>query len=78
VLGKFTGEDQANGRLDFTGRDRGLLVIGSELRGLGSDTLKNVCPKRINTKSEVKTEDCIPLTKEFKIDMARLEIPVSG
>lgn len=26
----------------------------------------------------VKSDESLPLTKEFRIDMARLEIPVSG
>ncbi len=26
----------------------------------------------------MRVEVCLPLTKEFKMDMARLEIPVSG
>jgi hypothetical protein len=42
VLGEFTGEDEANGCLDFTRGDGRLLVVGSKLRGLGRDTLEDV------------------------------------
>ena len=42
MLGKFTGEDQANGSLNLAGRDGGLLVVCSELGGLSSDTLEDI------------------------------------
>ena len=42
VLGKLTGKDEADGGLDLTGRDGGLLVVGSELGGLGGDALEDV------------------------------------
>jgi len=42
VLGKFTGEDQANGSLNLARRDGRLLVVGSQLGGLGSDTLEDI------------------------------------
>jgi hypothetical protein len=42
VLGKLTGEDEAYGGLDLPGRDGGLLVVSSQLGGLGSDTLEDV------------------------------------
>jgi hypothetical protein len=47
VLGKLTGQDQADGGLDFSGRDGGLLVVGSELGSLGSDALKDVVDERV-------------------------------
>lgn len=43
MLGKLAGKDEADGGLDLSGRDGGLLVVGSELAGLGGDTLENVC-----------------------------------
>ena len=43
VLGQLTGKDQANGGLDFPRRDGGLLVVGSELGGLGGNALEDVC-----------------------------------
>ena len=46
VLGKLTGQDQPDGGLDFPGGDGGLLVVGSQLRGLGGDTLKDVWTTR--------------------------------
>jgi hypothetical protein len=42
VLGKLTGQDQADRGLDFSGRDGGLLVVGSELGGLGGDALEDI------------------------------------
>ena len=42
VLGKLTGEDEADGGLDLTRGDGGLLVVGSELGGLGCDALEDV------------------------------------
>jgi hypothetical protein len=42
VLGKLSGEDEADRGLDLTRRDGRLLVVGSELGGLGCDALKDV------------------------------------
>jgi len=84
VLGQLTGQDEADGGLDLSRRDGGLLVVGSKLGSLSGDSLKDVCtgggyqymarkmraPRGENGSS--------PLTKEFRMDMARLEIPVSG
>lgn len=42
VLGKLTGQDQADRGLDLPRGDGGLLVVGSQLRGLGSDSLEDV------------------------------------
>lgn len=42
VLGKFTREDESDRGLDLTGGDGGLLVVGSKLGGLGSNTLEDV------------------------------------
>lgn len=42
VLGQLTGEDEADRSLDLSGRDGRLLVVGSELGGLGGDALENV------------------------------------
>lgn len=42
VLGKFAGEDEADGGLNLSGGDGGLLVVCGELGGLGSDTLEDV------------------------------------
>jgi hypothetical protein len=42
VLGKLTGKDEADGGLDLTGRDGGLLVVGGKLGGLGCDALEDV------------------------------------
>ena len=42
MFGQLTGKDQANRGLDFPRRDGGLLVVGSELGGLGGNALKDV------------------------------------
>jgi hypothetical protein len=43
VLGKLTGEDEADGGLDFAGGDGGLLVVGGKLGSLGGDALEDIC-----------------------------------
>lgn len=45
MLGQLTGEDETDGGLDLPGRDGGLLVVGSKLGGLSSDTLEDVYEK---------------------------------
>jgi hypothetical protein len=42
VLGKLTRQDESDGGLDFSGRDGGLLVVGSKLGGLSGNTLEDV------------------------------------
>ena len=42
VLGKLTGEDEADRGLDLSGRDGRLLVVGGKLGSLRSDTLEDV------------------------------------
>jgi hypothetical protein len=42
VLGQLTGEDQADGSLDLSGRDGGLLVVSSQLGGLSGNALEDV------------------------------------
>lgn len=42
MLGKLAREDEADRGLDFPRRDGGLLVVGSQLRGLGGNALENV------------------------------------
>ena len=52
VLGKLTGEDEADGGLDLAGRDGGLLVVGGKLGGLGCDALEDVL--RLNVRIEMR------------------------
>jgi hypothetical protein len=47
VLGKLTGEDEADRGLDFPRGDGRLLVVGSKLRGLSSDALEDVVDERV-------------------------------
>lgn len=42
VLGKLTGKDEADGGLNLTGGDGGLLVVSGKLGGLSSDALEDV------------------------------------
>jgi hypothetical protein len=87
VLGQLTGQDEADRGLDLSGRDGGLLVVGSKLGSLSGDALEDVWngkPKLVLV--TIGERECarqclildLPLTKEFRMDMARLEIPVSG
>ena len=48
MLGQFTGEDQSDSGLDLFARDGALLVVGSNLAGLGSSALKNVIDKGVH------------------------------
>jgi hypothetical protein len=42
VLGEFTGEDEADGGLDLSGRDGRLLVVRGELGRLSGDALEDI------------------------------------
>ena len=42
MLGQLTGEDETHRSLDLPGGDSGLLVVSSQLGGLGSDALEDV------------------------------------
>lgn len=42
MLCQLTGQDEADGSLDLSGRDGGLLVVGGELGCLSSDALEDV------------------------------------
>jgi len=42
VLGELTGEDEANGRLDLSGGNGGLLVVCGKLGSLSGDALEDV------------------------------------
>lgn len=64
--------------LNFSRGDGGLLVIRSQLAGFSGDALENVCYLLATRQMLGSQRTGIPLTKEFRIDMARLEIPVSG
>jgi len=47
VLGQLTRQDESDGGLNFSGRDGGLLVVGSKLGGLGGDALKDIVDERV-------------------------------
>ena len=48
VLGELTGEEEADGGLDFPGGDRGLGVVLGEAAGLVGDALKDVVDERVH------------------------------
>lgn len=66
--------------LDLSRRNGRFLVIRSEFGGFGCDTLKDVWFALLakDVPNSVGRTHNIPFTKELRIDMARLEIPVSG
>lgn len=47
VLGKLTGEDETDSRLDLSRRDGRLLVVRSKLRSLSGDALEDVLNERV-------------------------------
>ena len=48
VAGELAGEDQADGGLDLTGAQGGLLVDTSEVGSLGGDALEEVVDEGVN------------------------------
>ncbi|KIH44599.1 hypothetical protein ANCDUO_25376 [Ancylostoma duodenale] len=48
VLGELSGEDQADGGLDFAGGDRRAFVVLGKARSLNSDALKDVVHERVH------------------------------
>ena len=48
MLGKFTGEEQPDGSLDFPGGDGGPLVVVSQTGGLCCNALKDVVDKGVH------------------------------
>lgn len=57
MLGQFTRQDQSDGCLDLSGRDCGLLVVGSQLGSLGSNTLEDIYRRQI--KGNLRKRDAI-------------------
>ena len=48
MLGKLSGEHEADGGLDLSGGEGGLLVVGGELAGLGGDALEDVVDEGVH------------------------------
>ena len=48
VLGKFTGEEEPDGGLDFPGGDGGPLVVVGKTGGLGGDALEDVVDEGVH------------------------------
>lgn len=48
MLGQLTRQDQSDSSLDLSGGDGGLLVVGSQLGGLGGDSLEDVVHERVH------------------------------
>lgn len=47
MLGQFTRQDQSDRCLDLSGRDCGLLVVGSQLGSLGGNALEDIVDERV-------------------------------
>ncbi len=48
VLGQFTREHEADGRLDLATAERGLLAVSRELSGLGSNALEDIVDEGVH------------------------------
>ena len=48
MFGQFTGEKETDGGLDFARRDGFLLVLESQTRSFGCDTLEDVVDERVH------------------------------
>ena len=48
MLGQLTGEDEADGGLDLTGREGGLLVVAAQAASLGGGLLEDVVDERVH------------------------------
>ena len=48
VLGELSGEEQADGSLDFSGREGVLLVVAHKAGGLGGNLLEDVVDERVH------------------------------
>lgn len=48
MLRQLSWQDQSDSGLDLSGRDGGLLVVGSQLGGLGGDSLEDVVDKGVH------------------------------
>ena len=48
VLGQFTGENEADGGLDFAARQGGFLVVAAQFASFGGDALEDVVDERVH------------------------------
>jgi hypothetical protein len=48
VLGQFSGEEELDGRLDFSGREGVLLVVSDQLGGFEGDSLEDVVDEGVH------------------------------
>jgi len=48
VLGEFSGKEESDGSLDFSGREGVLLVVSNKLGGLESDLLEDVVDEGVH------------------------------
>ncbi|EPB74147.1 hypothetical protein ANCCEY_06761 [Ancylostoma ceylanicum] len=56
VLGELSGEDQADGGLDFAGGDRRALVVLRESRRLDGDALEHVIHERVHDRHRLRRD----------------------
>ena len=52
MLGQFTWQDQSDRCLDLSGRDCGLLVVGSQLGSLGGNALEDIYSSQNESKEK--------------------------
>ena len=48
VLGQFSGKDETDGGLDFSGGDRGAFVVVGKTTGFGGDALEDVVDEGVH------------------------------
>ena len=77
VLGEFTRQDEADRGLDLARRDGRLLRVRSKLCGrVRKGPLGNIGVNVLDASVAIRSK--MSLTKEFRMAIALLEIPVSG
>ena len=75
VLGEFTGEDEADGGLDLTRGDSGLLVVSGQVLGLGGDLVKDIIDEGVHDGHGLGGDTCIGvhlLEDLVDVDLVRL------
>jgi hypothetical protein len=79
VLGKFAREDQSNTRTGLEWAQWGWTTRGETHEvWISRDEMVDFLLYAASLEASVATRSKMSLTNEFRMDMARLEIPVSG
>ncbi|TKR68409.1 hypothetical protein L596_024398 [Steinernema carpocapsae] len=61
VLSELVGEDQADGGLNFPGRDRRALVVVGEFQGLDGDAFQDLVDKRVYNSTLALTKKMVKI-----------------